>query len=424
MRQLFSNLLMSVARIGAEPSDDEDIRLQKSLLVICAFPFILAGAAWGVMYLLFGEPLAGAIPLSYAFISLLTMAHFRLTRRYRFFRFSQLTLILLLPFFLMITLGGFVNGSAVILWSLISPLGALLFDEPSHAPGWFLAFVCVVVLSGLFQPYARPNNHLSAGTINLFFVINFLGVGSLVFMMVSYFIRQKNAFQEKSEALLLNILPKEVAAILRREPRTIAEHYAGASILFADMVNFTPMSVEMSPVEMVELLNEIFTHFDALVDRYDLEKIKTVGDCYMVAAGVPRARADHAQAIVRLALDIRDYLQNETFKASRPVAFRIGINSGPVLAGVIGRKKFIYDLWGDAVNTASRMESHGAGGLIQITRATYELIRDDFVCEQRGAVNVKGLGEMEVWHVTGYKSQPNSQAGLATYDATRQTSIS
>jgi guanylate cyclase len=153
----------------------------------------------------------------------------------------------------------------------------------------------------------------------------------------------------------------------------------------------------------VELLNEIFTRFDALVEKYGLEKIKTVGDCYMVASGVPRPRPDHAQALARLALEMRDYLSRTTFPTNRPVNFRIGLNSGPVLAGVIGRKKFIYDLWGDAVNTASRMESHGAGGVVQITRATYELIKDEFVCEPRGTVNVKGKGEMEVWQVAGVR---------------------
>jgi guanylate cyclase len=125
----------------------------------------------------------------------------------------------------------------------------------------------------------------------------------------------------------------------------------------------------------------------------------------MVAAGVPRRRPDHAAAILRLALDMRDYVRQQTSTASRPIAFRMGINSGPVLAGVIGRKKFIYDLWGDVVNTASRMESQGEGGAIQITQSTYELVKDDFVCEPRGTVNVKGKGEMQVWFVTGLRNK-------------------
>jgi guanylate cyclase len=166
------------------------------------------------------------------------------------------------------------------------------------------------------------------------------------------------------------------------------------------VVNFTPLSAQMTPVEVVELLNEAFSLFDTLAEQHGLEKIKTIGDCYMVAAGVPRPRPDHAHALVSMALQMQKYTQTHDI-LSRRLAFRIGINSGPVVAGVIGRKKFIYDLWGDVVNTASRMESQGVGGAIQVTRATYELIKDDFVCEPRGTVTVKGKGEMEVWLVLG-----------------------
>ena len=402
-KNLIQQTLASVSRIGADPNDDDDIRLQKSLLVVCAFPFMLAGVAWGLLYIFSNEPLAGSIPLSYAFISLLSILYFGRTRQYRFFRFSQLTLILLLPFFLMVALGGFINSSAVILWSLICPLGALLFDEPRHAPRWFLAFAILVVLSGFLQPYARLANNLSLVLVIFFFVINLVGVGSLVFIMVFYFVGQKNMFQQKSESLLLNILPKEIAAILKNESRTIADHYQEASVLFADMVGFTPLSAQLPPVEMVELLNEVFSFFDSLLDKYGVEKIRTIGDSYMVASGVPRGRPDHAQALARMALDMRDYISTHTFRNGQRVSFRIGINSGSMIAGVIGRRKFVYDVWGDAVNVASRMESHGLGGAVQITQSTYELIKDEFVCEPRGTVNVKGKGEMEVWLVKSAK---------------------
>ena len=403
IQKSFQQALLSISRIGSDPNDDDDIRLQKSLLVVCAFPFMVAGVAWGLLYVFSNEPLAGAIPLSYSFISLLSIINFGWTRQYRFFRFSQLALILLLPFFLMVALGGFINSSAVILWSLISPLGALLFDEPRHAPRWFLAFAFLVTLSGFFQPYVRFTNNLSSALVIFFFVINLLGVGSLVFMMISYFVGQKNLFQQKSETLLLNILPKEIAAILKNESRTIADHYDEASVLFADMVGFTPLSAHLPPVEMVELLNEIFSFFDSLLDKYGVEKIRTIGDSYMVASGVPRGRPDHAQALARMALDMRDYISTHTFHNGRRVSFRIGINSGSMIAGVIGRRKFVYDVWGDAVNIASRMESHGLGGAVQITQTTYELIKDEFVCEPRGTVHVKGKGEMEVWLVRSAK---------------------
>ena len=392
-----------VARIGSDPSDEDEIRLQKSLLVICALLFMVAGWAWGLMYFFFREPLAGSIPFSYGIFSLLSVLYFARTHQYAFFCFSQLLLILLLPFLLMVTLGGFINGSAVVLWALICPLGALLFDNPRHALRWFLAFVGLVILSGLLQPYVRLTNHLSQSVVIFFFVINLFGVSSLVFLMVSYFVGQKNMFQAKSESLLLNILPKEIAAILKNESRTIADHYDEASVLFADMVGFTPLSAQLPPVEMVELLNEVFSYFDSLLDKYSVEKIRTIGDSYMVASGVPRGRPDHAQALACMALEMRDYIATHNFCNNHKVNFRIGINSGAMIAGVIGRRKFVYDVWGDAVNIASRMESHGLGGAVQITQATYDLIKDEFVCEPRGSVNVKGKGEMDVWLVLSAK---------------------
>jgi guanylate cyclase len=395
--------LPRVARIGSDPHDEDDIRLQKSLLVICALPFMVVGWAWGLMYFFFREPLAGSIPFSYGIFSLLSLLYFARTRQYALFRFSQLLLILLLPFLLMVTLGGFINGSAVVLWALICPLGALLFDNPRYALRWFLVFVSLVVLSGFLQPYARLSNHLSQSVVIFFFVINLLGVSFLVFLMVSYFLGQKNMFQEKSETLLLNILPKGIAAILKNESRTIADHYDEASVLFADMVGFTPLSARLPPVEMVELLNEVFSYFDSLLDKYSVEKIRTIGDSYMVASGVQRGRPDHAQALACMALEMRDHIATHTFCNNHKVNFRIGINSGAMIAGVIGRRKFVYDVWGDAVNIASRMESHGLSGAVQITRATYELIKDEFVCEPRGTVNVKGKGEMDVWLVLSAK---------------------
>ena len=403
LQNLIQQALSFISRIGSDPNDDDDIRLQKSLLVLCAIPFILAGAGWGVMYLLFHEPWAGAIPLSYSIVSLFSTIHFGWTRQYRLFRFGQLLLILLLPFFLMVALGGFINGSAVVLWSLICPMGAMLFDEPRRAPRWFLAFASLVVLSAFLQPYVRLTNNLSSALVVLFFAMNLIAVGTLVFMMVFYFVNQKNMFQQKSESLLLNILPKEIAAILKNQSRTIADHYEEASVLFADMVGFTPLSAQLPPVEMVELLNEVFSFFDSLLDKYGVEKIRTIGDSYMVASGVPRGRPDHAQALARMALDMRDYISTHTFRNGQRVSFRIGINSGSMIAGVIGRRKFVYDVWGDAVNIASRMESHGLGNAVQITQTTYELIKNEFVCEPRGTVIVKGKGEMEVWLVMSSK---------------------
>lgn len=372
--------------------------------------FIVAGALWGILYFLFGQPIAGAIPFSYAVISFFSILFFRFTRRYKFFLFSQLLLILFLPFLLMIALGGFVNSSGVILWSLICPLVALIFEKPGKALRWLGAYLGLIAISGYLEFHPLVNTPLSPTLRTIFFVMNIGTVSAIAVILLAYFVSQKNVLfelleneQAKSENLLLNILPKEIAAILKNEKRTIADHYTEASVLFADMVGFTPLSARLPPVEMVELLNEAFSFFDSLLDKYNVEKIRTIGDSYMVASGVPRQRPDHAQALVRMALEMRDYIAEHEFCNGHRVSFRIGINSGSMIAGVIGRRKFVYDVWGDAVNVASRMESHGLGGAVQITQATYELIKDEFVCEPRGTVNVKGKGEMDVWLVISAK---------------------
>jgi adenylate cyclase len=411
---LWRSPLALVQRIGEDLSDSQDLRLQKSILVVGSFMFITTGALWGIFYILFREPLAGLIPLSYAAVSSLSVVHFGLTRQYRFFRSSQLVLILVLPFLLMLALGGFINSSAVILWSFISPLGALLFAEPRQAPRWLLAYLVLLVLSGFLQPYVRLTNHLSQGLVIVFFVLNIAAVCGIAFVLLYYFVDQKELAyrllrveQDRSEGLLLNILPQEIAARLKGGERIIADHHPAVSILFADLVGFTPLTNVLSPNEMVELLNTIYSHFDSLIEKYGLEKIRTIGDNYMIASGLPQPRADHAHALAHLALEMNDYIAGLPPVSDQRLAFRIGINSGPVIAGVIGRKKFSYDVWGDTVNTASRMESQGIPGKIQITQATYELLKDDFTCQPHGPVFVKGKGQMETWFLVKATEKDN-----------------
>lgn len=397
-----AGLVQLLGRIGADPADDDTLRLQKALLVSCVVMISVAAVIWGGLYLAFDEPLAGLIPLGYAVVSALGLAIFAVTRRFQPFRFFQLALILLLPWLLMIALGGFVRSSAVILWSIFAPLGALLFDQPKRAVRLFVAYAILIGLGLLAEPLLRQGNHLPPAAVTIFFAMNIGGPSLIVFTLLYWFVRQRDDLQNKADNLLLSLFPKDIAAILKRENRVIAEHYDGVSILFADVVNFTPMSAALAPVELVQLLNEVFSAFDGLSDQYGVEKIKTIGDCYMVAAGIPRPCAEHAIVLVSLALEMRDYIAQHTFH-SRHLHFRYGINSGPVVAGVIGRRKFIYDLWGDAVNTASRMEANADRDSIQITRVTYDLVKEQFECEPHGPIWVKGKGEMEVWHVLGRK---------------------
>ena len=393
----------AIGRIGADPTDSSDVALQKRLAASLSLAVVPAAVLWSAMYFAAGAGLAGFIPGSYAIIAPANTALFAATRHLGFYRFTQLLMFLLLPWLLMMSLGGFKNSSAVIIWAALCPLGSVILGDLRGTLYWLVGFIALLMVSATAQPYLQPVE-LSEPFVTWFFALNIGAVILIGFGVLYYFVGQRNYFQERSEMLLLNVLPKEIADALKAEQRTIAAHHDAASILFADVVEFTPMAATMAPRQVVEMLNEVFQCFDGLVDKYGLEKIKTIGDCYMVAAGVPRPRPDHAKALVELALDMRAAVGRRTF-GGHSLAFRIGINSGPVVAGVIGRRKFIYDLWGDAVNLASRMESHGASGAIQITRRTYELVADDFLCEPKGIVRVKGAGEVEVWHVQDRRPQ-------------------
>ncbi len=218
----------------------------------------------------------------------------------------------------------------------------------------------------------------------------------------AYF-EQLRAEQEKSERLLLSILPQPIAERLKQNPQTIADNFPDASVLFADIVGFTKLWSRISPTQLVELLNDIFSRFDRLTDKHGLEKIKTIGDAYMVVGGLPIPRDDHAEAIAEMALDMQMEMAQFNAGNHEPFSIRIGINSGSVVAGVIGTNKFIYDLWGDTVNIASRMESQGVTNAIQVTEATYKRLRDRYDFQRRGSINVKGKGEMTAYLLVGRK---------------------
>lgn len=310
----------------------------------------------------------------------------------------------------MIALGGFIRSSAVILWSILSPLGALLFGEPRQGLRWLAAYLSLTVLSGYFEFRPWGSSSLSPTTIIIFFVLNIGTVSAIAIFLLAYFVSQKNLLfellrqeQVKSESLLLNILPKDIAIRLKQGEHTIADNYDPVSIMVVDLVDFAPLSVACEPKVMVEFLSGMFSHFDQLVEKYGVEKIETVGDSYMVGAGLPTPRDNHAAIVTHMALDIRAYFEGGVFLEGHPLNCRIGINSGPITAGVIERKKISFNVWGDTVNTASRMQSHSLPGQIQVSQITYELIKDDFICESRGTISVKGKGEMELWLVVSEK---------------------
>ncbi|OQW91942.1 MAG: hypothetical protein BWK79_15755 [Beggiatoa sp. IS2] len=217
------------------------------------------------------------------------------------------------------------------------------------------------------------------------------------------FIKKLQVEQEKSEKLLLNILPKPIADRLKRGARTIADHFPDVTVLFSDLVGFTKLSTHITASELVEKLNEIFLAFDLLTESHGLEKIKTIGDAYMLVGGLPMPRADHAEAVADIAIAMVNAIDHLNAKNHNNFQIRVGIHTGPVVAGVIGKNKFNYDLWGDTVNTASRMESQGISGNIQISEITYQRIKDKFIVEQRGPIEVKGKGEMITYLLKGRK---------------------
>lgn len=290
--------------------------------------------------------------------------------------------------------GGLVSAELSIAWGLAVVVGALIALDIRAGWWWFLAYIANVVAAVVLSDRVEPIDVVDVSQADI--ASTLIGTAVLLFAGMAYFVRQRDRFQRESDDLLHNILPDEIAARLKSERAMIADDFEDASVLFADIVGFTPMSAEMTPPQLVGLLNTVFSTFDGLVAELGLEKIKTVGDEYMVASGVPHPRSDHALAISTLALRMRNHVEVHDFDGHK-ISLRIGINSGPVVAGIVGTHKFSYDLWGDVVNTASRMESEGVPGSIQISSNTHELIKNDFVCEPRGAVAVKGKGDMETY---------------------------
>jgi adenylate cyclase len=395
-------LLERIALIGTTPADTDAIRAQKGALTIAVLASATLAVAWVGTYLALGLPVSAAIPFGYQVVSVIGLVLWARTKAYEPFRLSQLVLMLVLPFLLQWSLGGYAASSVVSLWALIAALGALFFYTARDAIPWFIAFLLLTVVSGVLDPLlARHPAAMPDAVRTTFFVLNVVGVSLTAYLLLQYSVRARDAALQRSDGLLLNVLPRSIAERLKHDPGVIAEHHDEVTVLFADVVDFTPFTEHTSPARVVAVLNEVFSAFDELADRHGLEKIKTIGDAYMVVAGLPEPRVDHVEAAAAMALDILAETGRVGQGLGLDLAIRIGMDTGPVIAGVIGRQKFIYDLWGDTVNTASRMESHGLPGRIQVTQATYERLRDAYRFEDRGEIEVKGKGRLRTYLLLG-----------------------
>lgn len=385
-----------IATIGVDADDSDDARLRKASLTLLVAAIVGLAAVWVAIYAGLGLYVSAAIPFAYQIVSVASLFAVARTRFDRF-RMLQLTLLLLLPAMLHLSLGGFSASSGVMLWSFAAPVGALIFA--SRPRPWFVGWLLMVVTLGVVEPLLDPAP-IPTGVRVAFFVLNLSGVSGVVWLVLRYYIRGSAREREKSDRLLLNVLPAPIARRLKSGERPLADRFDEVAVLFADLVDFTPLSERLTPEETVEWLDGLFSAFDEVTERLGLEKIKTVGDAYMVVAGLPEPQVDAAGAIAEMALELQSLMVDHS-SPKGPVRLRIGVDVGPVVAGVIGTHKFAYDLWGDVVNTASRMESHGVPGRIQVTPRVKERLDGSYLFEPRGVVEVKGKGTMETYFLVG-----------------------
>jgi adenylate cyclase len=314
------------------------------------------------------------------------------------------------------------------LWALLAPIGVMIFQGPKESVPWFFAYIVMTAVSGFFDYYLAYGSEQQTGmpmqTIAVFFALNFAAMSTIVYLLVIYFVREKDRLkaeldaqhglikieQQRSERLLLNVLPATIAERLKRDSSVIADGLADCTVMFADLTDFTRLTEELPPRDMVALLNEVFSWFDLLAEDYGLEKIKTIGDAYMVAGGLLDDTTKYTEAIANMALEIRDKIGARKTPTGEPLGMHIGIGTGPVVAGVIGVKKFIYDLWGNTVNIASRLSTEATAGGILVDANTYRRLRGLYQFEGPELVKVKSNRQLTSYRLIARLSELPSDA--------------
>lgn len=407
---------------GISPEDSEELRLQKSLLMFATGLVSIASMLWLFIYWQLGPQFSATIPFIFQLLLAGNMALYVKTHDFARFRLTQLGLFLFAPFFAQWAIGNFITASGISLWGLLAPIGAILFVGTRESIAWFFAYIFMTLLSGFFDFYLADTmlmtqTQVPIRTSVIFFCLNFVAVSSIVYLLLRYSEqerhqakqrmeeahRQLQLEQDRSERLLLNILPGPVAARLKDSDQAIADGFADVSVMFADIVNFTRVAEGMAPKQVFAMLNRIFSSFDELAERHGLEKIKTIGDAYMVAGGLNSERGNYTEALADMALDMLTVLHNDFRVNYEHLDIRIGIGTGPVVAGVVGTKKFIYDVWGDTVNIASRITSEGVPGMVQVDDMTHRRLVEHFDFHEPQTLYLKGKGNMTVYRLIGKK---------------------
>ena len=403
MKHVLYNLLNRLEKSWTLGTDSHEERRHKVTLVVLTGLCVIVSIVWGTLYyVILGPTVTMFITYGFTVVVGTALLIYFITKRFTLLLYPFFIMILWNPIAMQWSLGGFAASGALMFWSILAPLCSLMFQNIRKATLWFTAYMVLLLISLYFDDYfLQWAPSIPHRVSMLFFGMNVIGPSVTIFSSMMYFVSAFQKEHDRSEKLLLNVLPRPIAERLKEKQDIIADGFSEATILFADIVNFTKLSARISPQELVAMLNRVFSVFDRMTQKYGLEKIKTIGDAYMVVGGLPEPRADHAEAIAEMAFGMQKETARLNTEMVGPLSLRIGINTGPVVAGVIGEQKFIYDLWGDTVNTASRMESHGVENCIQLTESTYDRLKDNYVCEERGIIDIKGKGKMKTYFLKG-----------------------
>ena len=389
-------LLALFATIGAAPGETQEGRLRRELLVGLAVAISVLAIFWGLVYIAFGEPLGGAIPLAYTVLSLLSIVMFTVTRRYDLFRFIQLSLMLVLPFALMVALGGFVPSSVVALWAFVAPLGALAFASPREALRWFAAYVGLVIAVGAFGGALRTTNNLPTSLVRGMFVVNIGAVSIAVFAALYAFVRERDRAFAAVHRLFGQYLSPQIVRSLLSDPgrAALGGENRDVTALFADLAGFTPFTESRPPHETVLALNRYFSAVVPVIFANGGTIIQFAGDAIVAVWNAPVEQPRHALAAARTALEMQRAIEEIVAEDPSLPRFRVGIATGAALVGNVGSEQLRnYVAHGDAVNLAARLQTGAIAGQVVVSAPTYALIRDLATVRPLGRFAVKGKTE-------------------------------
>lgn len=388
--------LALLATIGATPGETEDESMRRGLLVGVALLISVLAIFWGLVYIAFGEPLGGAIPLTYTILSLLSIVIFTLTRRYDVFRLTQLGLMLVLPFALMVALGGFVPSSIVVLWAFFAPLGALAFASPREALRWLAAYLALVVAVGTFGGALRTANNLPAGLVGGMFIVNITAVSIVVFAALYAFVSERARAFAAVQRLFGQYLSPQIVRSLLSDPgrAALGGENREVTALFADLEGFTPFTESRPPHETVLALNRYFSAVVPVIFANGGTIIQFAGDAIVAVWNAPVEQPRHALAAARAALEMQRAIETIVTEDPSLPRFRVGIATGAALVGNIGSEELRnYVAHGDAVNLAARLQTGADAGQVVVSAPTYALIRDFATVRPLGRFAVKGKSE-------------------------------